>query len=529
MDQDQRLEPYNDLFKDNEWAYFLISRVDLSKETDLNISILLSTNIKKGPLLAVVTYLKNNFSETYPKAVEGLVFKQNDTKVKLAGLIIGFVRLTQPQLCLICDSDYFPFSDMDSTDMSPEVINCFICKMPSHTGCVDETNVSEKQGIVLLCHNCVQRKSVYVPKSPVKNDSSSQDESSDASSDNKESPPKKKDKRKSLKKKGSPSKPVSSKSEASDDESKNEQKKRKSKSLVTKKISSKSKSKSSESETSEDEQKKGKSKSLDTKKTSSKPKPETSESETSDSDDEIDSDEPNTKLKKDVICPLLIEGRCPHGITGKKCKYKHKRFCYKYCGFGDRKNHPAGCRFGEKCKFLHPKLCENSVELKVCYNKECKLCHLKFTRRNKEDYYEQKQQSYRSNYNQNYSEHEQKEKWPTENKRSTEFRSEYDWPRKDRYNNFRRQQNRGNYGRENDQHFLGVALEKIQKELSNHIQTQIQEQMQLHLQKIPQVNANWFPAPNRQIQQFQPPVNQVQQPVKPVQTPVPQPTPQNQW
>ena len=43
--------------------------------------------------------------------------------------------------------------------------------------------------------------------------------------------------------------------------------------------------------------------------------------------------------------------------------------------------HRAGCRFGDECHYLHPKLCNNSVSMKTCYNESCKLVHLKFTKR----------------------------------------------------------------------------------------------------------------------------------------------------
>ena len=46
-----------------------------------------------------------------------------------------------------------------------------------------------------------------------------------------------------------------------------------------------------------------------------------------------------------------------------------------------KKHGPKGCRFGKRCKFYHPKLCQNSVELNVCLNQDCKEMHLPGTRR----------------------------------------------------------------------------------------------------------------------------------------------------
>ena len=155
----EKLKAYVDQFQENEWANFLIPRIDLTNSRDLNISILLSSNIKKEPLKSVVTFLKKNFSDKYPKAVESLVVKVNATKVDLAGLIISFVQLSQPHTCLICNSDYLPYSNNDSTDVGSEAnVKCFICKTPSHDTCVNETVVSEHQGIVFLCYNCIERK-----------------------------------------------------------------------------------------------------------------------------------------------------------------------------------------------------------------------------------------------------------------------------------------------------------------------------------------------------------------------------------
>ena len=150
-------DTYNNQFKENEWANFLIPKIDLSRDKDYSISNILSSNIKKAPLVAVVNFLQKNFAEKYPNAVEGLGVKQNTTKVELAGQIINFVQLSQPQFCLVCKIDYLPFSQSHSIDDGSKV-KCFVCKAPSHDTCVDETIISEDQGIVFLCNNCIQRK-----------------------------------------------------------------------------------------------------------------------------------------------------------------------------------------------------------------------------------------------------------------------------------------------------------------------------------------------------------------------------------
>ena len=85
------------------------------------------------------------------------------------------------------------------------------------------------------------------------------------------------------------------------------------------------------------------------------------------------------------ICNRYRRGQCPHGKNGKKlvegnkCNYVHPRKCRQYCNAGLDKQH--GCRFGKKCKFLHPILCPSSRKRDgVCMGESCKLVHLKVIR-----------------------------------------------------------------------------------------------------------------------------------------------------
>ena len=97
------------------------------------------------------------------------------------------------------------------------------------------------------------------------------------------------------------------------------------------------------------------------------------------------SDEDKSKKKKskkkNQVCPKLLEGICPHGAVGKDCEFTHKKKCHRFINFGSQDNHRGGCKFGEDCFNLHPKLCQNSVSMNTCYNENCKLVHLKFTKR----------------------------------------------------------------------------------------------------------------------------------------------------
>ena len=121
--------------------------------------------------------------------------------------------------------------------------------------------------------------------------------------------------------------------------------------------------------------------------------------------------------------------------------------------------------------------------MKACYNKSCTLTHLKFTKRKNENYRnykntdnqynrpdkrERSDSTYRPRYNPQESKGDRPNPWVEDrcNKDSGETSKKID-----------------------EQHFLAQALERMQKELSNLISVQIQQQMQiqqqLHLQKLP--------------------------------------------
>ena len=45
----------------------------------------------------------------------------------------------------------------------------------------------------------------------------------------------------------------------------------------------------------------------------------------------------------------------------------------------------GGCKKGEKCQYVHPKLCRKALETRVCANKRCRFYHVngtKFTNEN---------------------------------------------------------------------------------------------------------------------------------------------------
>ena len=88
------------------------------------------------------------------------------------------------------------------------------------------------------------------------------------------------------------------------------------------------------------------------------------------------------------VCPRLIEGKCPHGVSGKqaadgkeKCDLFHPKRCIKYLRF--RTHETRGCKDGENCAFFHVNHCQSSVESKKCKDVNCKLMHLAGTKRPK--------------------------------------------------------------------------------------------------------------------------------------------------
>ena len=94
--REQILQNYYKQFKNNEWAYFLISKLDPKKTVDENISIIINSNIKKAPLKSVISFLKKTFSKKYINAVKAFVVKPHMSKTELAYQILEFVGLSHP-------------------------------------------------------------------------------------------------------------------------------------------------------------------------------------------------------------------------------------------------------------------------------------------------------------------------------------------------------------------------------------------------------------------------------------------------
>ena len=174
--------------------------------------------------------------------------------------------------------------------------------------------------------------------------------------------------------------------------------------------------------------------------------------------------------KVDQVCPLLIDGKCPFGISGKGCKYKHKRICYKYCAFGSIMMHKGGCKFNDECWFLHPKLCQNSVGMRMCLDEKCTHVHLRYTRRSKQGGGER---------NENRKPINQRDRT---NGQNYQRQYEQDRPRNGSYKNESRQSryrsNSRSEPRNSQQHFLVQMMKDMQNQLAAQIQREIRKQFQ---------------------------------------------------
>lgn len=406
-------EAYFDQFVENNTAYTLITKVNLKKDSDLTLAKLLSDGVKKDGLKETITYLKS-FTGKYPQQIENCFGKKfnNATKNDLANQILNFVKLTFPNFCLKCESDYLPYKQENSAEGG---VTCFICKTPAHEGCYKEDSINLNLGIVFVCQNCIQTEG----KDKKEDQGEMQNEAEELAK--------------------------LTDSDESDDESE----------------------KDDSDEGTWTEKKK--------KKRNKKEK----------------------YSKKNEICPLLIEGRCPHGFNGKNCEYMHKKTCHRFTNFGTQDMHRAGCKFGLTCRYLHPTLCQNSVKMRTCLNDNCKLAHLKYTKRSDEmrrqnsSYYQNQGENPRArngfqsgsryqesqNYNQGYQESQNYKQ------RTQSIRASGPTSMQSSFNRGRYSTDAGLGEQANDtQRFLANAMQKMQKQLASQIQFQIRKQFQEYYQ-----------------------------------------------
>ena len=150
-------EIYNDQFVENDWAHYLVCRIDPYKDASENLAVLLHTGIKKDPLKSVVAFIKNQFVAKFPVAANALAPKKaNVTKSELFNQLITFVEITLGHLCLKCNEPYFPYIEANRSD--GEEVKCHLCSLPAHKECIKEEHLNSGCGIVYLCQHCLLHK-----------------------------------------------------------------------------------------------------------------------------------------------------------------------------------------------------------------------------------------------------------------------------------------------------------------------------------------------------------------------------------
>ena len=97
---------------------------------------------------------------------------------------------------------------------------------------------------------------------------------------------------------------------------------------------------------------------------------------TSEPNDQPDDD---TEVAKKKVCRFYAKGTCTHGVSGKNCAFEHPKACPKLLKHGTKS--PRGCNLGKKCQMFHPKMCPSSITKAECFDKDCKLKHVKGTKR----------------------------------------------------------------------------------------------------------------------------------------------------
>jgi len=303
----------------------LLGKIITEESIAKNIGYINISGITKPTMVATIEFLKALELKTHYSTT--LLGSKANTKLPIAKDIVHFIFSLLPVECNVCSAQY-----VADDNERPEVI-CYICQRGCHPGCYSDAQVSVQSGILFFCSSCLPRiKTLHVEY-------------------------------------GSPD-------------------------------SAKSVEKTPEAEPKEAKPKEAKPEEAKPKEGLKKP-----EDAGTTPDDlgiskivgEFSPEEPAPKqrttvnsgsqpAKKDFsvfagrdICPLLLKGICPHGISGAGCNAFHPKRCNYFVAAGNDRRH--GCTMKGRCKFYHPKLCENAVKLRTCLNQDCKEVHFRGTRR----------------------------------------------------------------------------------------------------------------------------------------------------
>jgi hypothetical protein len=97
---------------------------------------------------------------------------------------------------------------------------------------------------------------------------------------------------------------------------------------------------------------------------------------------------PQQTQPEPLPCPDLKRGQCKFGFkgvnkeTGEKCKFLHKKICPKFLKNGRFR---GGCsKKAADCPSLHIRLCRDSYNYRRCYNHSCQMRHLPRTMRERD-------------------------------------------------------------------------------------------------------------------------------------------------
>ena len=428
---------YNNQFGANEHLFTLISGIDPAKDHHSNISSI-KGKLTKPELQVAVAYLKENFTEKYTTQMNVFQIVKNITKEILLTQAVDFVEKTLPPLCLKCEDIYTPVSQDDSAE---DDVLCIQCKVTSHRVCYKKNDINIDQGIFFLCQSFL----VNIGKTEEKNEEKKEDK------------------------------------------------------VTVEKVD--------EGDPTDEEEKDGDGWTKKAKKHRKK-RPTSSSDDSSDESSADESHKERNKMrrspqvkKKKTLCPMLVDGNCPHGAAGRDCEFEHKRKCYKFNNFGTIEMHRGCCRFGNECKYLHPTLCKNAVELKTCLNESCQYAHLKYTKRNKPRDDGNHFRSYSNSYNQRQNPNSQREN-PNSQRENQNSQNQHaksfnysNQPRVEdaRYNSnssrntFNRNETSWNQNTntrddtslfKQNQSFLEESLQRMQKELLYQMQKQMETQFQ---------------------------------------------------
>ena len=295
---------------------------DFAKKTPENLAALVENN-NRDELHLAVQYIKETYKETHPILFQKITSRKSRTMANYAIDIKIFLRGLQTSQCKICEAEY---CHTTAENTHGNTTKCLICNRYSHGACYKEMLMTA--GIYYVCTECVDWAKPNKSQSDTQPDSAAEDLNISQISRH-----------------------ASISSDKADDD--NEASK-----LPT-------------------APPQGDHPIPNDTPASAPPKTDLI-SDTSQL--ERDTEEATEKSKKQ-ICPLYVQGTCPHGLRGVNCQYEHPKRCRRFSAYGTDPH--RGCRRGRDCWFYHPKHCQNSVQMKLCLNTKCPLAHLAGTSKGK--------------------------------------------------------------------------------------------------------------------------------------------------